>query len=72
MAEVVHHAFKIDYWDVDRMADTVNHLIENPDACLKMGINGMHEVNNIHWAEAADKIRVIYSSMLSEFLKTNT
>ncbi len=72
VAEVVHHAFKIDYWDVDRMADTVNHLIENPDACMKMGINGMHEVNNIHWAEAADKIRVIYSSMLSEFLKTNT
>jgi len=71
VAEVVNHAFKIDYWDVDLMADTINHLIENPQICTKMGIDGMREVNRIHWTEAAEKIRKIYSQVLAEFLKTN-
>lgn len=71
VAEVVNHAFKIDFWDVDLMADTVNYLIEHPDKCQKMGLDGMHEVNKIHWNEAAEKIRVVYSEMLSEFIKSN-
>ncbi|MDZ4181365.1 MAG: glycosyltransferase family 4 protein, partial [Candidatus Cloacimonadaceae bacterium] len=71
VAEVVNHAFKIDYWDVDLMAETINYLIENPDKCKKMGIDGMHEVNQIHWTEAAEKIRKIYSSILSEYIKSN-
>ncbi len=70
VAEVVHHAFKIDYWDVDLMADTINHLIENPEKCVKVGLEGMREVNKIHWNEAAEKIRGIYSSVLADFIKS--
>ncbi len=72
VAEVVNHAFKIDYWDVDLMANTVNHLIENPDKCHKMGLEGMREVNQIHWKEAAEKIRVVYSSTLADYIKSNS
>ncbi|NLW18626.1 MAG: glycosyltransferase [Candidatus Cloacimonetes bacterium] len=72
VSEVVNNAFKIDYWDVDLMAETVNHLIENPDECLKMGLAGMHEVNQIHWKEAAEKIRLVYSSALSEYIKSES
>lgn len=72
VAEVVNHAFKIDYWDVDLMAETINHLIENPEKCRKMGTDGMHEVNQIHWNEAAEKIRKIYSSTLSEYIKASS
>jgi glycogen(starch) synthase len=68
VAEVVNHAFKIDFWDTDRMADTINYLIENPEICIKMGIDGMKEVNHILWDEAADKIRKVYSSVLKEYL----
>lgn len=72
VAEVVNHAFKIDYWDVDLMANTVNHLIENPDKCRKMGLEGMREVTQIHWKEAAEKIRVVYSTTLAEYIKSNS
>lgn len=71
VAEVVNHAYKIDFWDVDLMADTINYLIDHPEKCLKMGIDGMREVNQIRWNEAAEKIRVIYSAVLSEFIKSN-
>lgn len=71
VAEVVHHAFKIDYWDVDLWADTINHLIENPEKCRKIGLDGMHEVNRIQWDEAAEKIRHLYSTMLADFIRKN-
>ncbi len=69
VAEVVNHAFKIDYWDIDLWADTINHLIENPEKCKKMGIEGMNEVNRIQWDEAAEKIRHLYSTTLAEYIR---
>ncbi|MBW6513930.1 MAG: glycosyltransferase family 4 protein [Candidatus Syntrophosphaera sp.] len=72
VAEVVNHAFKIDYWDVDLMAETINHLIENPEKCQQIGLDGMHEVNKIHWNEAAEKIRMVYSSTLADFIKSSS
>lgn len=69
VAEVVRHAFKIDYWDVDLWAETINHLIENPETCTKMGVEGMHEVNRIGWDEAGEKIRHLYSNTLAEFIR---
>lgn len=72
VAEVVHHAFKIDYWDIDLWAETINHLIENPEKRIKMGIEGMHEVNRIQWDEAAEKIRHLYSTMLAEYIRKPT
>jgi glycogen synthase len=68
VSEVVNHAFKIDFWDVDRMVDTISYLIENPIECKKMGQNGKDEVNRILWDEAAEKIRLIYNNVLSEYL----
>ncbi|PKN72138.1 MAG: 4-alpha-glucanotransferase [Candidatus Cloacimonetes bacterium HGW-Cloacimonetes-3] len=69
VAEVVNHAFKIDYWDIDLWAETINHLIENPEKRIKMGIEGMQEVNRIQWDEAAEKIRHLYSTMLAEYIR---
>ena len=70
VAEVVNNAFKIDYWDVNLMADTINHLIEHPEVCAKVGIEGMREVTRIHWNEAAEKIREIYSNALATYIKS--
>jgi len=69
VAEVVHHAFKIDYWDTELWADTINHLIENKENCHKIGIEGMKEVHRIQWDEAAEKIRHLYSTMLAEYIR---
>lgn len=71
VAEVVKHAFKIDFWDVDLWVETINHLIEHPDYRAKMGIEGMREVNKIQWDEAADKIRQIYTSTLADYIRNH-
>jgi len=67
VAEIVNHAFKIDFWDTDLWVETIKHLISNPDKCVKMGIDGMHEVNKIQWNDAAVKIRDIYNETLTEY-----
>jgi glycosyltransferase involved in cell wall biosynthesis len=69
VAEVVHNAFKIDYWDIDLWAETINHLIENPEECTKIGMEGRKEVQKIAWEDAADKIRSLYATTLSEYSK---
>ncbi|HQQ67939.1 MAG TPA: glycosyltransferase [Candidatus Cloacimonadota bacterium] len=69
VAEVVNHAFKIDFWDTDLWVETINHLIENKDKCVKIGIDGMHEVTRIQWDEAAEKIRLLYSNTLAEYIR---
>ncbi len=68
VSEVVKNAFKIDFWDTKLMADTIIYLIENPDVCKKMGEDGMREVQNIQWDEAAVKIRQVYSGVSAEYL----
>ncbi len=68
VAEVVNHAFKIDFWDIDRMAATISYLIENPEICRDMGRESQKEVNNILWDEAARKIRSVYTNTLAEYL----
>lgn len=70
VSEVVHNAYKVDYWDVDLMAETINDLIENPDKRITMGYRGMKEVNQIHWTEAADKIHKVYNEVLAQFSKS--
>jgi len=70
VSEVVNNAFKIDFWDTDRMADTICYLIEHPDVCKKMGEESKKEVNHILWDEAAEKIRKVYTSVLTEYLSS--
>jgi len=72
VAEVVNNAFKVDFWDIERMAETICYLINNPDVCNKMGINSKEEVNHILWDEAANKIRNVYANVISEYLSGNS
>jgi glycogen synthase len=63
VAEVVNNAFKIDFWDIDRMTETLNYLLDNPDACEEMGRKGKIEVHQIEWDAAAVKINEVYSEI---------
>ena len=63
VAEVLVNALKIDFWDLDQMADAVNELIENPGRRLALAQAGREEVLAIKWDEAAQSIRQIYREL---------
>ncbi len=64
-SEVILHAMKMDFWDVDEMADKVLSVIEHP--CLKqeMSKNGNKEVSSCSWDKAASKLHSVYKEVTS-------
>jgi len=64
VAEILNHALKIDFWDVDAMADAIYGLL-NYDALSKMFIHyGKQEVDNLKWENAAKHVREVYLSAM--------
>ena len=64
VAEVLDNVYKIDFWDVDRMAEVVVELLEDPEKRKALGEAGREEVIAIRWDEAAEKIRNTYRELL--------
>lgn len=64
VAEVLNHAIKIDFWDIDALADSIYGLLKYP-ALSQMALkHGLEEVNALKWDAAALKVKQVYSSLL--------
>lgn len=63
VAEVLSYAVKIDFWDVDAMADAIYGLLEYPALSHVASTYGFDEVNNLKWNAAAAKIKDVYESV---------
>ena len=64
VAEVLKHAIKVDYWDVDAMADAIYGLLAYPALAQFAGKNGLDEVNTLKWENAAFKLKGIYENLI--------
>ncbi|MCL2727813.1 MAG: glycosyltransferase, partial [Bacteroidales bacterium] len=63
VAEVLRHAIKIDFWDVNAMADAIYGLLQYP-ALSQMAVRcGLDEVNALKWDHAAAKVAQIYQEV---------
>lgn len=62
-AEILNYAVKVDYWDVDAMADAIYALITYPEMHTYLKEEGLREVNSITWEEAGRKVRAIYDAV---------
>ncbi|MDR2138215.1 MAG: glycosyltransferase [Tannerella sp.] len=63
-AEILRHAVKVDYWDIDALADAIYGLIAYPAYHRFLKEEGLREVNGIGWEQAAQKLRGVYNSIL--------
>lgn len=63
-AEILTHAIKTDYWDIDAMADAIYAIVEYPAMYKSLSQLGRDEVNNIKWADAGLKVRAIYDKVI--------
>ena len=64
VAEVLDYAVKVDYWDVDAMADAIYGLITYPALSEMFSKKGLEEVTNLKWNNAAAKIKKIYQEVI--------
>jgi glycosyltransferase involved in cell wall biosynthesis len=63
-AEILKYAVKVDFWDIDAMADAIYGLITYPALHKFLKEEGLTEVNNIKWEDAGLKVREIYDSVM--------
>jgi len=63
-AEILTHAIKTDYWDIDAMADAIYAIVKYPAMYDSLRKLGKEEVDNISWYDAGLKVRAIYDSVL--------
>ena len=66
MAEVLDYAVKVDYWDVDALADAIYGLIKYPALATMFSSKGLEEVTNLKWNDAAAKMKTIYEEVIAE------
>ena len=64
-AEVLKYAFKVDFWDVDAMADDIYALLNYPALADFAAREGYGEVNRLKWNIATAKLKNIYESVVN-------
>jgi glycosyltransferase involved in cell wall biosynthesis len=63
VAEVIKNAYKVDFWDIDRIVSIILDLIKNPDKIKEISRKSMEEVAKLQWEEAALKIKDVYKEV---------
>ena len=63
-AEVLRYALKVDFWDVDALADDIYALLQYPVLADFATRQGYDEVNQLKWNGAAAKLKKVYESVL--------
>ena len=65
-AEILKYAFKVDFWDVDAMADCIFGLLKYPALSSFAAKQGYDEVNRLKWNVATAKLKKIYESLIQK------
>lgn len=64
VGEVLTHVLKVDFWDVDRMADHIISALRYEPMRRQMVAEGKQELQRLSWRTAADKVVDLYRGLL--------
>lgn len=63
VSEVINHGFKVDFWNVEKMADLIIASLRYPELNQEMSKNGYREAQGQTWDNAAEQIKTIYKHL---------
>lgn len=64
VSEILVHALKTDFWDIDAMADSIYGLLHYKGIANMFKKYGREEVDQLKWDNAAAKVNQIYKQVL--------
>ena len=64
VSEVLTHALKVDFWDVDEIANKIVAVLKYPPLQLTLRNHGNFEVRKLRWTDSARKCASIYEDVL--------
>lgn len=62
-AEILEDVIKVDFWDVNKLADSIINILTQDELATTMRENGSKSLTQIHWSNAATKIKQIYEDL---------
>ena len=64
VSEILHHALKVDFWDVDEIANKIIAILRYPNLVAEIVEKSRDELRSIRWEYAAEKIVEVYRHVL--------
>jgi len=64
VSEVLSHALKVDFWDVNEIANKVIAVLRYPPLKITLQSHGNFEVRKLRWKDSAEKCARIYDETL--------
>jgi glycosyltransferase involved in cell wall biosynthesis len=66
VSEVLTHVLKVDFWDIDDMANKIVAVLKYPPLHRTLQAHGAFEVRKITWDGAASRCEQVYRSVIAE------
>ncbi len=64
VAEILTHAIKVDFWDINAMADAIYGILKYPALSTMFRKFGRVEVDSLQWKQSAEHVLKVYKSAL--------
>ncbi len=65
VSEVLTHVLKVDFWDVDEMANKILAVLTHPPLQRTLRQHGHIELRKLSWRESAMKLREVYQAVVA-------
>ncbi len=69
VSEILRHALKVDFWDVDEMANKIVAVLRHPPLQATLRNHGSIEVRRLSWIDSARNCLRVYESTLADVRK---
>jgi glycogen(starch) synthase len=66
VSEVLLNCLKVDWWDVNEMANQITAVMQNDALRDNLAANGLRELERMSWDDSADKLSGIYNQYAPE------
>lgn len=66
VAEILTHAIKVDFWDINAMADAIYGIVSYPAMQKMFYKHARIEVDNLQWKKSAEHVRALYLKTINQ------
>jgi glycogen synthase len=66
VAEVLRYVIKVDFWNINKLADSIIGLLAYPEISKTLAEEGWKEVEGMKWEYASLRVKEVYSETLKQ------
>jgi glycosyltransferase involved in cell wall biosynthesis len=70
VSEVLTHALKVDFWDIEEMANKIIAVLRHPPLASTLRQHGSFEVRRLNWADSAKQCVQVYEQAIGSMSGT--